>query len=86
MPIALNLIRQKNSILQRFFEDQHVNDNGIYRVKIYMTQQNIWKYVIIDDYVPVIVNNKLNLANRYLPQNIHPAFLTAMTPEADSSI
>lgn len=51
-----------------------------------MTQQNIWKYVIIDDYVPVIVNNKLNLSNRYLPENIHPAFLTAMTPEADSPI
>jgi hypothetical protein len=40
-----------------------------------MTQQNIWKYVIIDDYIPVIINKKLPQSERYLPDNVFPAFL-----------
>lgn len=62
LPGAFNLIGQKNSLLERMFEGQKVNESGIYYVKLHMTQQSIWKYVIIDDYVPVIVNKKLPTA------------------------
>lgn len=41
-----------------------------------MTQQSIWKYVIVDDYVPVLVNKRLPAAQRYEPHNVHPAFLS----------
>ena len=57
------------------FESQEVNSQGIYYVKIHQTQTNIWKYVIIDDYIPVIVNTKLEMKERYLYKNVHPAFL-----------
>jgi hypothetical protein len=40
-----------------------------------MTQQSIWKYVIIDDYIPVIINKRVPLHDRYLPENVVPAFL-----------
>ena len=33
------------------FEGQHINNYGIYLVKIY--QESSWKYIIIDDYIPV---------------------------------
>jgi hypothetical protein len=45
-------------------------------VKIHMTQQSIWKYVIVDDYIPVIINKRLPPAERMLPQNVLPAFLS----------
>ena len=57
------------------FEDQEVNKNCLYRVRIHQTQTNIWKYIIIDDYIPVIVNSKLSKTERYLSQNVRPAFL-----------
>jgi len=41
-----------------------------------MTQQSIWKYVIIDDYIPVIINKRLPLPERHLPENVVPAFLS----------
>lgn len=60
------------------FEGQGVSPEGIYFVKIHMTQQSIWKYVIIDDYVPVLVNKRLPIAQRYEPSNLHPAFLSVL--------
>ena len=38
-------------MIERMFEDQSINSFGIYLVKIY--QENVWKYIIIDDYIPV---------------------------------
>lgn len=61
------------------FESQHVNSEGIYYVKIHQTQQNIWKYVIIDDYIPVIINKKIAISERYLPENVYPAFLNVQS-------
>lgn len=55
---SFNLIRDKNSILEKMFESQEVNKQGIYYVKIHQTQTNIWKYVIVDDYIPVITKKK----------------------------
>ena len=34
------------------FESQKFNPNGIYYVKI--NQNNTWKYMIVDDYIPTI--------------------------------
>lgn len=51
-PGALNCLIGCDALLERMFEDQTVNPFGIYLVKIY--QENAWKYIIIDDYIPVI--------------------------------
>ncbi len=40
------------------FESQLVNKKGLYYVKIRQTQTNMWKYITIDDYIPVVVNKK----------------------------
>lgn len=42
------------------FESQKFNSNGIYYVKI--NQNNTWKYVVIDDYIPVYKQDK-----KYVP-------------------
>lgn len=34
------------------FEGHQSNDFGIYLVKIF--QENVWKFTVIDDYIPVI--------------------------------
>lgn len=38
------------------FENQSFNQYGIYFVKI--NQNSTWKYVIVDDYIPVYKENK----------------------------
>jgi hypothetical protein len=34
------------------FENQPINPFGIYLIKIY--QECVWKYIIVDDYIPVL--------------------------------
>ena len=29
---------------------------------MHQTQTNIWKYLLVDDYIPVVINNKLGKA------------------------
>ena len=48
---AFNSIKDCKSILSKMFESFEINDFGVYLVKIF--QENVWKYVIVDDYVPV---------------------------------
>ena len=57
--------------MERFFENQKLSEQGIYFVKMHQTQTNQWKYVIIDDFVPVVVSNKKNDMGKI----IKPAFL-----------
>ncbi len=57
------------------FESQKMTKTGLYYVKIHQTQTNIWKYIIIDDFIPVIVNKQFGMEERYLPGNVIPAFL-----------
>lgn len=38
------------------FESQKFNQNGIYYVKI--LQNNSWKYIMVDDYIPVYKQDK----------------------------
>lgn len=82
---SFNSLKQKNNILEKMFESQGVNEQGIYYVKIHQTQLNIWKNIIIDDLIPVVINKKLPLSERYSHQNIYPAFLnvTHSTPNLE---
>lgn len=48
---CLNTVKHNNFLLEKLFESQNYNSNGIYYVKI--NQNNSWKYVIVDDYIPV---------------------------------
>jgi hypothetical protein len=58
MPSVFNMIRHQNTLLEKIFESQQVNKEGIYCIKIHQTQTNTWKYVTIDDYIPVVVGTK----------------------------
>ena len=37
--------------MKRIFESNKINEEGVYCLKIFQT--NVWKYIIIDDYIPV---------------------------------
>ena len=45
-------------MLHKIFEDQKPNPQGIYYLKIF--HSNIWKLIIIDDYIPVYEENDSN--------------------------
>jgi hypothetical protein len=50
---ALNAIKNNRLLLYKIFDCQEdLNPYGIYLVNIYV--DNYWKYVIVDDYIPVI--------------------------------
>ena len=57
MPTVLNAIN-KSYLMEKFFENQTLSPEGIYFVKMHQTQTNRWKYIIVDDFVPVVVSNK----------------------------
>lgn len=52
--LALNCIKSNKNLLKKMFEDQKLNEYGIYYVKIFQT--NVWKYIIVDDCIPVLEN------------------------------
>ena len=49
-----------------------MNPYGIYILKIY--QENVWKYIIIDDYIPVVKSKN---------GTIEPAFINVHVPKED---
>ena len=49
---GFNCLKNSKGLLRRMFESQKPNLQGIYFVRIF--QGNLWKYVIIDDNIPVI--------------------------------
>lgn len=53
---CFNTLKHNNFILEKMFESQAYNPNGIYYVKI--NQNNTWKYVMVDDYIPVFYEDK----------------------------
>ncbi len=55
---ALNAIKNNEELLGKIFENQEVNDYGIYLLKIF--QESGWKYIIIDDFIPVMRSNLNN--------------------------
>lgn len=54
--------------MKKIVENQKPNKEGIYCLKIFQT--NAWKYIIIDDYIPVIEESDKKSV-RY-----RPAFIT----------
>jgi hypothetical protein len=50
----MNAIKNCRSLLAKIFEAQTINNLGIYILKVF--QENSWKYIIIDDKIPVIEN------------------------------
>lgn len=50
--LALNTLKASRSILKKMFEDQKFCPTGIYFVKMF--QANAWKYMIVDDFIPVL--------------------------------
>jgi hypothetical protein len=50
----LNCLLGCPKLLEKIFEKQTINQYGIYIVKIF--QESVWKYIFIDDYIPVIKN------------------------------
>lgn len=38
--------------LERIFQDQKTNDIGLYCIRIFVN--GIWKYILIDDFIPTI--------------------------------
>ena len=51
---VMNAIKNEQ-LMERFFDSQKVEERGVYYVKVHHTQTRMWKYVIVDDYVPVEV-------------------------------
>ena len=49
---ALNCIRENKKLLDKMFEIKTINLCGVYLVKIF--EENICKYVIVDDQIPTI--------------------------------
>ena len=56
MITVLNAIRFNNSLLEKIFEGQKFSEYGIYFAKV--NQNGSWKYVTIDDHIPVVKNKK----------------------------
>lgn len=48
---VMSSIKDSPQLLDLFFEESEYNEHGIYLIKIF--QENEWRYVIIDDFIPV---------------------------------
>ena len=53
---ALLAISDNEFIFKRNFEDQSINEKGLYFVKI--CQDGVWRYIILDDFLPVWLEKK----------------------------
>ena len=62
--LGLNCIKGNKTLLRKMFESQKPNLQGIYYVKIF--QANVWKYMIIDDHIPVFEESN-GKSMRYRP-------------------
>lgn len=56
---AFNCIKNCKFILSKIFESTKINEFGVYLVKIF--QENVWKYIVIDDYIPAIEDSEAKL-------------------------
>ena len=64
---SISALAEKPHRIQRLFENQEINDLGCYFVRI--CQDGVWRYIIIDDYLPI---NEVDLKK---PAFISPRFL-----------
>ena len=49
---GFNTVHTNRLVMRNLFESQQANPEGIYFVKIF--HNNVWKYEMIDDYIPVV--------------------------------
>ena len=57
---ALTILAEEPSCILQLFGDQEGNESGIYRVNL--CRDGVWRYVIVDDFVPV----KATINRKYL--------------------
>ena len=55
MAVVLNAVSHCSCILERIFETSTPNRHGLYLLRIF--QQNHWKSIILDEYIPVRGNS-----------------------------
>ena len=56
MVTCLNALDHSPRCLERVFEEQAVNEVGLYCLRIFVN--GIWRYVMVDDFVPTVTVNK----------------------------
>jgi len=59
MTIAMNALANSNRCLERIFEEQKVFGLCIYYLRI--NHDGIWKYVLVDDYIPVVKEGNIHV-------------------------
>ena len=70
MATAFNAIGSSARCIERIFEEQTYNRHGVYYLRL--NHEGIWKYIVIDDYIPVIRTKK----------EIIPLFLGVRPPKS----
>lgn len=65
---GLNCLKNSKHLLRKMFETQKPNSQGIYFVRLYLG--NVWKYMIIDDHIPVIENEQKR--GKFIPAFVCP--------------
>lgn len=70
--ISFNALGTSQRCIERIFEDQTYNELGIYYLR--MNHEGIWKYVIVDDFIPVkqIGSNFIPIFLNVESTNSHP--------------
>ena len=53
---ALSSLAEKPERILRLFEDQDINDQGCYFVRLCV--DGIWRYIVVDDFTPCTLNKK----------------------------
>lgn len=56
MAVAMTVVGNTVGCLERLFEGEHTSDYGIYLVRLFI--EGVWRYVIIDDYLPVVTKDR----------------------------
>lgn len=53
---ALSSLAEKSERIERLFEDQDINDQGCYYVRLCV--DGIWRFILVDDFTPCSLNNR----------------------------
>lgn len=56
MAVGMTAVGNTAGCLERLFECHNANDYGIYLVRLFI--EGVWRYVVVDDYVPTVSKDK----------------------------
>ena len=56
MVLGLTVVGNTVGCLERYFEGENINEYGIYLLRLFI--EGVWRYVIIDDFIPVVVKDR----------------------------